>query len=495
MAQPMINVGGSNLPPEILQQQQALNRQQQMAQLLMQQGQSMPSGQMVSGRYVAPSFFQYAAPLFQSYAGTKLAEKGDKTALDLAKQLRQQYANEAQQYQTLLRGKEAIEGGIYGPDNKLTMQTTPDMIGPQGELTSQYRKVAPVAAVAPNPQAANLFGSTAFSPVLQRFATEEMFKKPKYKEVTQYNQQTGNTEIYRYDENSQNPRETMQFIGISKPAISPEAQIRFGDEGIGIPAQFRGGATGQPTSAYGANVQITPNQVRPQGQPMGQPSTIPVVGGQTQPKVETKTQPFTLQRFGYDPFQGPELPKNVFGKDARALQLEQKKPITGDAAKTVSGATNYIDSLNRYRDYMNTLTPQDLVNPQVRAQLETKHKQVLLTGKEANNLGVLNGGDERILNAVMPNYSDILITKNTLNKVIDDQMQFGSGAIVAQYRTSEKSVPERLRKYVEIEPPKPAEQKGQPKPTGKTVRAMLGGESIVVKNGKWVNERTGKAVE
>ena len=80
---PMINVGGSNLPPEIMQQQQALNRQQQMAQLLMQQGQSMPSGQMVSGRYVAPSFFQYAAPLFQTYAGTRLAEKGDKAMADL----------------------------------------------------------------------------------------------------------------------------------------------------------------------------------------------------------------------------------------------------------------------------------------------------------------------------------------------------------------------------------------------------------------------------
>jgi len=79
---PMINVGG-NLPPEILQQQQALNRQQQMAQLLMQQGQSMPSGQMVSGRYVAPSFFQYAAPLAQMYAGTRLAEKGDKAMADL----------------------------------------------------------------------------------------------------------------------------------------------------------------------------------------------------------------------------------------------------------------------------------------------------------------------------------------------------------------------------------------------------------------------------
>jgi len=99
---PMINVGGG-LPPEILQQQQALNRQQQMAQLLMQQGQSMPSGQMVSGRYVAPSFFQYAAPLFQTYAGTRLAEKGDKAALDLAAKLRETQSKEIEQFGELMK--------------------------------------------------------------------------------------------------------------------------------------------------------------------------------------------------------------------------------------------------------------------------------------------------------------------------------------------------------------------------------------------------------
>jgi len=98
----MINVGG-NLPPEILQQQQALNRQQQMAQLLMQQGQSMPSGQMVSGRYVAPSFFQYAAPLFQTYAGTRIAEKGDKAALDLATKLRETQSKEIEQFGELMK--------------------------------------------------------------------------------------------------------------------------------------------------------------------------------------------------------------------------------------------------------------------------------------------------------------------------------------------------------------------------------------------------------
>jgi hypothetical protein len=97
-----LNLAG-NLPPEILQQQQSLNRQQQMAQLLMQQGQQMPSGQMVSGRYVAPSFFQYAAPLAQTFAGMKLAEKGDKAALDLAEALRKRQSQEIEQFGELMK--------------------------------------------------------------------------------------------------------------------------------------------------------------------------------------------------------------------------------------------------------------------------------------------------------------------------------------------------------------------------------------------------------
>jgi len=63
----------------------------------------MPSGQMVSGRYVAPSFFQYAAPLFQTYAGTRLAEKGDKAALDLAAKLRETQSKEIEQFGQLMK--------------------------------------------------------------------------------------------------------------------------------------------------------------------------------------------------------------------------------------------------------------------------------------------------------------------------------------------------------------------------------------------------------
>ena len=108
MAQPMLNVGG-NLPPEILQQQQALNRQQQMAQLLMQQGMQQPSGQMVSGRYVAPSFFQYAAPLAQLYAGKSIGEKAEKEQLDLSNRYAKMQQDAGQRIANALLGTPAIQ--------------------------------------------------------------------------------------------------------------------------------------------------------------------------------------------------------------------------------------------------------------------------------------------------------------------------------------------------------------------------------------------------
>jgi hypothetical protein len=77
-----------NLPPELYEQQQALNRQQQMATMLMQQNQQ-PQGQMVSGRYVPTSFFQNLQPVANMLTGAYLAKQGDTKAAQLAKQLRE----------------------------------------------------------------------------------------------------------------------------------------------------------------------------------------------------------------------------------------------------------------------------------------------------------------------------------------------------------------------------------------------------------------------
>ena len=111
----------STLPPELYAQQQALNRQQQMAALLMQQNQQ-PQGQMVSGRYVAPSFFQNLQPVANMLTGAYLAKQGDTKAAQLAQQLRE--------------GKQATEQKILN-----LMEGTPDKVT---ELAGPYAGKVPM---------------------------------------------------------------------------------------------------------------------------------------------------------------------------------------------------------------------------------------------------------------------------------------------------------------------------------------------------------------
>jgi len=75
------------LTPEQFAQQQQLNRQQQMANMLMQQS-AQPQGQMISGRYVAPSWAQQLVPLANIMASKYIGEKADTKAAELAQQLR-----------------------------------------------------------------------------------------------------------------------------------------------------------------------------------------------------------------------------------------------------------------------------------------------------------------------------------------------------------------------------------------------------------------------
>jgi len=140
MAQPMLNLGG-NLSPEQQIEQQQIARQQRMAELLMQQGQQTPQGQMVSGRYVAPNFFQYAAPLLQGYLGKKELGKVEERQLDMAKRLREQGVQETQRLMNLIGGRTA------------TPEQVTEMAGPFGEGVGQGNTniPMPVATMAAQP--------------------------------------------------------------------------------------------------------------------------------------------------------------------------------------------------------------------------------------------------------------------------------------------------------------------------------------------------------
>jgi hypothetical protein len=152
------------LPLELYEEQQALNRQQRMAQALMQQGQQMPQGQMVSGRFVPTSFFQNITPLVQSYVGSRMAEKADKQALDLAKQLRQRYGDELKEFRNLMQGREVMGAEQAGP-----------MLDAQGQAMAIPREMT---RTAPNPQAAYDFAASAANPALQQVGLKKLAEGP-----------------------------------------------------------------------------------------------------------------------------------------------------------------------------------------------------------------------------------------------------------------------------------------------------------------------------
>ena len=109
--------------------QQQINRQQKMAEMLLQQGMQQPQGQMVSGRYVAPSITQNLANLANVYMGQRGLEKAEKAQLDLADRLRRQTMQDIQGYSQDITGKpeQTVYGaGMEGPTMDVTPAVAPD---------------------------------------------------------------------------------------------------------------------------------------------------------------------------------------------------------------------------------------------------------------------------------------------------------------------------------------------------------------------------------
>ena len=80
-----------------------IERNRAMAAALMQSGQQQPQGQMISGRYVAPSFAQNLNPLLQTAVGLYSQNKTDEQATKLAELVRGNKIKAMQTYAELLQ--------------------------------------------------------------------------------------------------------------------------------------------------------------------------------------------------------------------------------------------------------------------------------------------------------------------------------------------------------------------------------------------------------
>ena len=156
---------------------------------------------MVSGRYVAPSFFQYAAPLLQGYLGKKELKKVEQKQIDLAKRLRADETSAMADFMQQRQGRPA--------------EMFPAQAGPMpdgGNIPLQESR----AAIPPNPQGAyaNLMANPKASARLQNMAFNKLIADPEGFTLTE-----GSTRVERQPDGSfkvvasggQKPRAPLQI--------------------------------------------------------------------------------------------------------------------------------------------------------------------------------------------------------------------------------------------------------------------------------------------
>ena len=303
--------------------------------------------------------------------------------------------------------------------------------------------------------AAKIYGATvATNPVLQQFAQKELFKGPDWKEVKQINKQTGETELWRYDANSQTPRDTLQFLGVEKAAFTPSEILHLQDQGIGT-GQFGnpyGNAGNKPVVGGGAPVS---GGTVPVNAPV---TNRPVVGGNAPviKKPMTQTKEDVISMFGYDPFETPKPPPQLIGgAQIRKFYADQAGPLPAESQKTVRGAINYQKAVNSLQDEYAKYSDVDLLKPTVRASLQQKVVNAYLLGKEANALGALTGPDMGLLEKLVADptaFHSFILDRKTMNRLYDNQRMSAGDTIRESYRLAQKAVPQDMRSNIIVTP-------------------------------------------
>jgi hypothetical protein len=105
------------LPFDMATETAGLDRKQQLAQLLMQQGLSgAPAGQMVSGHYVSPGILGALAPLAKAYMGQQMQGKIDDQRKGLAGEYNTRLASGLDNYFSTRDGEAGVQASTLAPD-------------------------------------------------------------------------------------------------------------------------------------------------------------------------------------------------------------------------------------------------------------------------------------------------------------------------------------------------------------------------------------------
>jgi hypothetical protein len=99
-----------------------LSRQRRIAEMLMAGGMEQPQGQMISGRYVAPSWAQQLNPLAKAAIGTSLSQSLDAKQAKLAEALRAKKGEELSTFQELMSKPETRGQAMQYAAKSTTLQ-------------------------------------------------------------------------------------------------------------------------------------------------------------------------------------------------------------------------------------------------------------------------------------------------------------------------------------------------------------------------------------
>ena len=159
---------------------------------------------------------------------------------------------------------------------------------------------------------------------------------------------------------------------------------------MGIQAAPAAGTAPAPAAAPGASLMRQPPAALP-----GQ--RVPAIPGMASVLDQT-TAPAAMP-----------MPSTT-GERVPGQPVTAKKALPEAYAKQAMGVANTNDSLEKLLSTMKNFKSSDMLNPTRRAELGQAHATTLLFAKELFNLGVLNGGDERIVNSVINNPVDFSST-------------------------------------------------------------------------------------
>lgn len=330
----------------------------------LQRRRKMADALMQSGMNSSPTGhpLEAVARIVQALLGQKMAGEADQGMKDYDTGMQQDRTRALGEYMTKMQGSPGVAPLTPNDDEGNTMPSAPP--------------------VAPDRQAALGALLSARDPSLQQAGMAGMLHQPKADEPY-----------------TLKPGETRFGLGNKPLASLPETPKKEGPEIGKMRRVIRGGA------------EVDEEYTKDGWKKVGEGPRWQAPQGDGAPKGQ------------YDAARGvmvyPDATsKPVTGASGAPLGAAPQKP-TEAYLKQQTGVENVRNAIGEYREALKGYSPAQLVQPEARARMGTIYNNMLLQAKEAYNLGVLNGPDYSILQAVV---TDPMSLKGAFSRgSLDDQ--------------------------------------------------------------------------